>query len=99
MTNTKINLENIMRRPSTIIGHLKPTHLAEGIASMMDAYEDDITENHKAELTIEITDGLKVLFNTVGYHDAVEYVEEADMFPINHRKVWRNYMRKLEMER
>lgn len=88
-----------MSRPSAIIGHLKPLALADAIGSMMDTYEDDISEDHKAELLIDITDGLKILFDTIGYHDAVESVEEADMFPINHRRVWRNYMRKLEMDR
>jgi len=90
---------NIMNRPSTIIGHLKPTALADGIASMMDTFHDDIPDDMKAELTIEITDGLEILMNNVGYDNAVDYVEEADMFPINQRNTWRNYMKKINMWR
>lgn len=88
-----------MNRPSTILGHLKPLALADAIASMMDTFHDDISEDHQAELVIEIHDAVKILMNTVGYEDAVEYVEEADMFPINQRYTWTNYMKKIDMGR
>lgn len=88
-----------MNRPSTIMGFMKPMALADSIGSMMDTFHDDIPDDMKAELVIEITDGLKILMNTIGYDDAVIQIEESDMFPINQRKTWTNFMKKIDMRR